>query len=301
VSTPPVERGSIQESRPGTAPRSRETLPSRGTVDLLIRFAVKVAISIISVLLLWFAWWAIVTITHPAPYVACTPNQAFAAITSNWSSLRPLVWQTVKQTVDGLIAGTVCGFALAVLMSRLRLVEQLIYPTIITSQAIPIIALAPILVLIFSYTLTPIVIVVALFVFFPITINTLGAFKAVDRDLLDLARVLGARRWRRFMFIEVPSVVPGFLSGLKIGSVYAVSGAIIAQLYDTTGSSLAFNQQRAAIDLSVPLAYGDTIVMTALSLLSFLLAVAIGFVATPWLHRDIAPWRPWAGRTGSVE
>jgi ABC-type nitrate/sulfonate/bicarbonate transport system permease component len=265
------------------------------------RFTINLLASLVSVLLLWFVWWAIVAYAHPASYVACTPAQAFDAITSNWSSLSPLVWQTVRETTYGLAAGTVCGFALAVFMSRLRLVEQLLYPTIITSQAIPIIALAPILVLIFNFTLTPIVIVVGLFVFFPITINTLGAFKAVDRDLLDLARVLGARRWRRFTFIELPSAVPGFLSGLKIGSVYAVSGAIIAQVYDTVSySSLAFNQQHALNDLSIPLVYGDTMVMTALSLLSFLVAVAIGYVATPWLHRDVAPHWPWAGRTEPV-
>lgn len=266
------------------------------------RFIRNLGASAISVGIIWFAWWAIVTYAHVQSYVACTPAQAFDEITQHWSILSPLIWATVRETLYGLAAGTASGVLLATFMSRFRVVEQLLYPTIILSQAIPIIALAPILVLIFNFTLTPIIVIVALFVFFPIAINTLGAFKAVDRDLLDLARVLGARRWRRFAVIEVPSVIPGFLTGLKIGSVYAVSGAVIAQLYDTTsGASLGLSQYHALQDFSIPLAYGDTMVMTALSLLSFLLVVALGYVATPWLHRDVAPRWPWAGRTGSIE
>lgn len=254
---------------------------------------------IISLAVIWFVWWALVRGLHVAVYVACTPAQAFDAITQNWSTLSPLVWATMRETVYGLLIGTACGAVFAIVMSRLRIVELLLYPPIITSQAVPIIALAPILVLIFNFTLTPIVMIVTLFVFFPITVNTLGALKAVDRDLLDLTRALGARRWRRFAFIELPSALPGFLSGLKIASVYAVSGAIIGQLYDTVNNaSLAINQTRAVNDFRIPLVYGDTMLMTVLSLVMFLAAVAIGYLATPWLHRDVA--RPWS-RAGKTE
>lgn len=265
----------------------------------LVRILVAPAISL---LVIWFAWWGIVTWFHVQSFIACTPAQAFDAVTSNWSSLlSPLVWATVRETVYGLLAGTGCGVVLAVLMSRLRVIELLLYPPIITSQAVPIIALAPILVLIFNYTLTPIVTIVALFVFFPITINTLAALKGVDRDLLDLTRVLGAKRARRFALIEVPAALPGFLSGLRIASVYAVSGAIIGQFYDTSGDSLGHDQYIQFGRLNIPLVYGETMIMTALSLAMFLVVVAIAYLATPWLRRDVAPRWSRAGRTGSTE
>jgi ABC-type nitrate/sulfonate/bicarbonate transport system permease component len=275
---------------------------ARGGRFLTHRYTMNVAAAALSIGAIWFGWWAAVTGLHAKSYVACTPAQAFDAITQNWSFLQPLVWSTIQLTFFGFAAGTIAGLLLATVMSRVRLLEQLLYPTVITSQAIPVVALAPLLVLIFNFTDTPIVIVVAVFTFFPITINTLGAFKAVDPDLVDLARALGSRRWRRFTVIELPSAVPGLLAGLKIASVYAVSGAIISELFDTTSaSSLGYNQARAIASYNTPLIYGDTIVMTVMSLVWFLAVVGLGYLATPWLHRDEAPrwWR--GGRTDVIE
>jgi ABC-type nitrate/sulfonate/bicarbonate transport system permease component len=265
------------------------------------RFSRNVLAAVASLALILLAWQAAIDWFHVPSYVACTPLQAIDAIRTNWSVLSPLVFATVRETFYGFAAGTASGLALAVLMSRFHLFERLTYPVLITSQAIPIVALAPILVLIFNFTLTPIVIVVALFVFFPITINTLGALKSVDRDLLGLTRVLGAKRWRTLVFIELPSALPAFLSGLRIGGVYAVSGAILAQLYDTTTGSLAVHQSTALSSFQTPEVYGDTLLMTAMSLLWFLLVVWIGYLATPWLRRSTAPRWPWRARTDPTD
>ncbi len=265
------------------------------------RFVRNVLAAIVSVALILLAWQWAVEYFHVKSYVACTPSQAFDAIRTDWPVLRPLVWATVRQTIYGFVAGTVCGFVLAVIMSRFALFERLTYPAIITSQAIPIVALAPILVLIFNFTLTPIVIVIALFVFFPITINTLTALKNVDKDLMNLSRVLGAKKWRTLVYIELPSALPSFMSGMRIGSVYAVSGAILAQLYDTTTGSLAVHQTTALSSFQTPAVYGDTILMTAMSLAWFLVVVWIGYLATPWTRRATAPKWPWRARTESTD
>lgn len=262
------------------------------------------AAAVLAVGLIVGIWQWIVTADHTPSYVACTPAQAFDAITQNWSTLAPLVWSTLRETAYGLLIGVGCGFAFAVVMSRSRLVEQLLYPILITSQAVPIIAVAPILVLIYSFTLTPILVVAALFVFFPVTINTLAGFRNVDPELRALARVLGAKRWRTFLRVELPSASTGLLSGLKISSVYAVSGVVLAQLFDTvSGDSLGFNQESALSSYRTSLVFGDTILMAAMGLFWFLVTVWIGYAVTPWRHRDTTPrWlRRGGGRTPHVD
>ncbi len=250
--------------------------------------------SVTSLVVFVAAWQAVIAIFHPAPYVIPTPHDTYFAVTHNWSSIWPLAVGTFRETLYGFAAGAVLGFFLAVAMYKVRIFRSLSYPFIIASQAIPIIAIAPILVLVIGFNIYPTIIIVAWIVFFPVTINTLDGFLNLDADLLNLTRVLGARRWRRFWFVELPGAVTPLFSGLKIGAAYAVTGAIIGEQADSSGSSL-FQYQFAANNSSrTDLVYGLTIVMMAIGLLWFVLIVGLDHLATPWKHRPTS--RRWRDR-----
>jgi len=238
-------------------------------------------------------WQAIIVWGHVASYIAPRPLVALQAITSNWSILWPLTSWTIKETVYGLVAGAVIGVVFGVIMAKVPLLARTVYPVLIMSQAIPIVALALPLVLILGFSLMPKVVIVAWIVFFPVTVNLLDGLNNVDKDLLTLARVLGASRLKTFFVIEVPGAITPLFSGLKIGATYAVTGAIIAELAASSGSSLAEYQRAQAGQLNAAGVYGTTILMTAIGISWFLLMLGAEYMATPWRRRSVARrgWR----------
>ena len=130
-------------------------------------------------------------------------------------------------------------------------------------------------------------------VFFPVTVNVLDGLSHVDQDLVSLARVYGASRWRTFVHIEIPASASPIFSGLKIGATYAVSGAIIGELFGSLNSSLAIYQEHANSNLNTAAVYGTTMLMTAIGISWFLLVLGLEILATPWLRRSVARRPLW--------
>ena len=257
------------------------------------KVARNVGVPVLSIVLLFALWQGIVVVFHVAPYIAPRPRQAVLAVTQNWSTLWPLVLGTIRETVYGFIAGAVLGVGLGVIMAKVPVLQRLVYPVLVLSQAVPIIALAAPLVLILGFSVTPKVVIVAWIVFFPVTVNVLDGLSHVDQDLVNLARVYGAPRWRTFIQIEIPATATPLFSGLKIGATYAVTGAIIGELAASDGSSLALYQEHANTNLNTAAVYGTTMLMTVIGISWFLLVVVAEVFATPWQRRTVARrgWR----------
>jgi ABC-type nitrate/sulfonate/bicarbonate transport system permease component len=254
----------------------------------------NVGVPVLSLALLLAIWQGIIVVFHVAPYIAPRPWQAVLAVTQNWSTLWPLALATVRETVYGFVLGAILGVGLGVVMAKVPVLQRMVYPVLVLSQAVPIIALAAPLVLILGFGAKPIVVIVVWIVFFPVTVNTLDGLSHVDKDLLNLARVYGAPRWRTFLQIEIPASATPMFSGLKIGATYAVTGAIIGELYSSSGgTSLALYQEHANSNLNVAAVYGTTMLMTAIGISWFLLVVGTEVLATPWQRRTVArrPWR----------
>ncbi len=254
----------------------------------------NVGVPILSFVLLLLVWQWVVVGFHVASYIAPRPRQAFLAVTQNWSALWPLILGTIRETVYGFFVGAALGLGLGVIMAKVPVLQRIVYPVLVLSQAVPIIALAAPLVLILGFSVTPKVVIVAWIVFFPVTVNVLDGLTHVDKDLLNLARVYGASRWRTFIHIEIPATATPLFSGLKIGATYAVTGAIIGELAASDGASLALYQEHANANLNTAAVYGTTMVMTAIGITWFLLVVGVEVFATPWQRRTVA--RRWRRR-----
>jgi ABC-type nitrate/sulfonate/bicarbonate transport system permease component len=206
----------------------------------------------------------------------------------NWPQLWPLTLATINETVIGFFCGAVLGVGLGVLLAKRRFAQRVIYPILVLSQAIPIIALAPPLVLVLGFNLAPKVVIVAWVVFFPVTVSVLDGLSNVDRDLLTLARAYGASPWRTFRAIEIPAASTSLFSGLKIGATYAVTGAIIGELAASSGSSLAMFQHAQSAQLDAAGVYGTTLIMTTIGIGWFGLVALVEFFTTPWKRRSVA-------------
>jgi ABC-type nitrate/sulfonate/bicarbonate transport system permease component len=255
--------------------------------------------SIISVLAVFVIWGVIVHIFSVEEFVVPTPTQSIKAVIDNWSDIWPLALETLWETVVGFVAGAIIGFVLAVAISQSSLIRNLLYPSLVAGQAVPIIAVAAPLVIILGFGLLSKVAIVAWIVFFPVTVSVVDGLASVDSDLLNLAKVMGGSPARVFFRIKLPATITPMFSGLKIGATYAVAGAVIGELVASQGESLAGYQRAANGFLNTALVYGVTLVMTAIGISWFLLVVLVERLTTPWRHRSTARSRGLV-RTGNT-
>jgi ABC-type nitrate/sulfonate/bicarbonate transport system permease component len=181
----------------------------------------NVGIPLLSLAVLLGLWQAIVVVFNVAPYIMPRPFDAIRAVTDNWSLLWPLILGTIRETVYGFVCGALLGLGLGVIMAKVSFLQKFLYPLLVLSQAVPIIALAPPLVLILGFGIAPKVFIVIWVVFFPVAVNVFDGLTHVDQDLVNLARVYGASRRRTFLQIEIPASTTPIFSGLKIGAIVA--------------------------------------------------------------------------------
>ena len=144
-----------------------------------MRTAARIVLPLALTALVFVFWWAVVHIFSIPQYVLPTPRSVFHTIGSDWSVLQPATIQTVKEFVIGFLIGVAVGFALAVVMAHSKILQRGLYPLLIASQAIPIIAIAAALVIWLGFGLAPKIAIVALIVFFPVVVNVLDC--SVDR------------------------------------------------------------------------------------------------------------------------
>jgi ABC-type nitrate/sulfonate/bicarbonate transport system permease component len=150
---------------------------------------------------------------------------------------------------------------------------------------VPIVGLAPILVILFGFDLTPKLVIVSLICFFPITVNAVDGFKSVDPDLISLMRTMGARRRRIFRDVEWPAALPYVFSGAKVAVTYSVIGAIFAEWAGSSeGLGYLLNQSRDQFDTS--LAFSAMVILTVMGIGLYLSVAAAERILLPWYHDE---------------
>lgn len=244
---------------------------------------------VVAIALIFVAWKLLLVVTGLPPYVIPTPGAAFGVLLDNIPMMKQLTAQTLGETFYGYIAGAVLGVVLAVIMAQVPLVHRLLYPALITSQAVPIVAIAAPLVIIFGFGLTPKLIIVAWIVFFPVVVNVLDGLASVDQDQVNLARLLGGTRLRTFMIVRLPACIGPLFSGLKIGACYAVTGAVIGEWTASSHIGLGTYLLTANAQMNTAGVYGAMLLLTAIGIGSFILVVIVEHFATPWRSRMTAP------------
>lgn len=245
----------------------------------------------VAMLVLLGVWQAIVSVFHVPAFVIPSPVATISALFQNEVMIRGLLWQTFKETLAGYLVGAAVGVLLAVMMSQLPGLGRLLYPALVTSQAIPIVGIAAPLVIIFGFGMTPKLIIVAWIVFFPVVVNMMDGLAHIDRDQINLARLLGATRLRTFLYIRLPACLGPLFSGLKIGASYAVTGAVIGEWTASSKMGLGTYLLAANAQMNSVGVYGAMLLMTLIGIGSFAMLLLLEYGAMPWRHRATSPWR----------
>lgn len=146
-----------------------------------------------------------------------------------FDKLIPAAWVTFQEILLGFFYGSAVGLTLGTAIFHSRVLRQAILPLVIGTQSIPVIAIAPILIIWFGFGMSPKVIVAALIVFFPVTVTTISGLASVDRDMINLMDSLGASKWQIFSKVRFPAALPFIFAGLKNAAAISAIGAIVGE------------------------------------------------------------------------
>lgn len=228
-------------------------------------------------------WEVVVRVRNTEPYVLPAPSRIWSAFFDIRGTLPGHLKTTAIESVYGLAWAAVVGVALATLIASIPLVRRVLYPLLVVSQTIPMVALAPLLIIWFGFGISSKVIVVALFGFFPIVVSTVDGLLAADRDLVALVRSMGANRWQVLRLVRIPAALPAFFAGLKIAAAYAVTGAVVGE-YLGASSGLGVVILRAQHAYRADRVFVATVVVALASIALFAAVQLIARLATPWMY-----------------
>jgi ABC-type nitrate/sulfonate/bicarbonate transport system permease component len=222
------------------------------------------------------------------PFLVPSPSEIAQSLWADRSLLLDNGWVTLQEVLAGFALSVVAGVAFAVVLHLSPMLRRAFYPLLIASQTVPIVVVAPILVVWLGFGIGPKLVIIALICFFPITVNTLDGLRSVDPDLLKMMRTLDASRLQTFRRVEGPSALPYFFSGAKIAVAVAVIGAVFGE-WAGSSSGLGHLIQQASAQLQTARTFAAVVVLSALAIVLFgLLAV---------IERRVAWWGPRSTRT----
>lgn len=248
-----------------------------------MKFFVRYLPSFLFFIFLIALWEVIVNIFKINPHVLPAPSAIVVAYSDHAVFLIPHIGQTMLETSIGLALAIVLGVLVAIVLGLSSLVRKTLYPLLIISQTIPIIALAPLLLIWFGFTLLPKIIVVTLFCFFPIAVALFDGIQKVNPQIIKLLQSMGASRLQILYLAELPGALPSFFSGLRIAAAYSVTGAIVGE-YVGGYQGLGIYMQTAAHSYAVSLVFVTIVITSLLSLILFGGVSLLEHIFIPW-HR----------------
>jgi NitT/TauT family transport system permease protein len=227
------------------------------------------------------AWAGAVRLFAIPDYLLPSPEKVFQRIVHD----RALFWKhslaTLPVIVIGFLVSVVFGVLLALAVVLNRTAERALMPLIVGSQTIPKIAIAPLFVVWLGFGLQPKVAVTFLITFFPVVVATIAGLKAVEPDMLDMVRSMGASPTRTMLKVQIPTALPQFFSGLKIAITSAVVGAIVAEFVGSdTGLGYLLLTSTATLDGS--LVWSALLILVVIGVALFAIIARLEKAVIPW-------------------
>jgi NitT/TauT family transport system permease protein len=238
--------------------------------------------------ILVLVWAAIVRAEYYAPFILPSPS----AVANRWweiasdGTLKKHTLVTLNEVLTGLFFGVVAAFWFGYLIAKSRVVAYTLTPYLVALQAVPIVAIAPLLIIWFGPSTQSKVIICALLVFFPMLVNTVIGMRSIPPELRDLMRSLEANPLQTFWHLDLPAALPVVLGGLKVSATLSVIGAVVGEFVSASeGLGYLVNFGRGTYDTELVIA--AVLTLTALALVLYGLAA--------WLEHVLLVWQ----RTGS--
>ncbi|MGD6801111.1 ABC transporter permease [Rossellomorea aquimaris] len=234
------------------------------------------------VILFFLIIWQIGAALYNKPFILPTPGEIAAEL---WELKAVLIIKHLPSTMIiiliGLAFSVAIGITLAVLMNFSKSAERAFYPILIASQTIPIIALAPIFVLWFGYSIWSKIVVTVLITFFPITVSTFDGLRSVSKDLKELMLTMGAGKREVFLKLSVPSALPHFFSGLKVAVTLSVIGAAIGEWLGAE-AGLGYFSRRMMTQFNGAAVFAPIVLLSIAGIVLFLLVTLCENIFLKW-------------------
>jgi len=232
------------------------------------------------------AWEALVWLTGVPPYILPPPSRVAVVLVGRFDLLiEQAVW-TATEMVLGLALGLTLGATLAVIFAASAGWRRWALPLVIVSQAIPVIAVAPLLVLWLGYGMASKVVMAALVIFFPVVSSLYDGLRRTDPGWIELAQTMNASPRAVLLQIRLPAALPAFASGARIAAAVAPIGAVIGEWVGAS-AGLGFLMTQSLARGQTPLAFAALVILC-------LLGLAL-YTATDWLARRLVPWQSFQG------
>lgn len=236
---------------------------------------------IVAAVVLIAVWELAVRTLGIAPYLLPSPLKVWHAFGELRTSVNDDIVTTMTEAVLGLVIGAAIGVVMATSLWLWPFARRAVLPLLVISQTVPIVVLAPLLVLWFGLGLTPKVLVVTLATFFPVVVATVQGLLTVDQEQLDLMRTMRASPKDVARHVVIPSALPSFFSGLRLAASYAVTQAVVGEWVGAT-SGLGLLLTRAQRSFRIDRVFVAVAVITFFSVLLYIVIDQISRLLMPW-------------------
>lgn len=245
----------------------------------------SVVIPVFMVIVAIAAWQAHIMINQVPRYIMPAPLDVVNALFTDWGTLSPSLLVTLRITFMALGLALVGGVGLAIILVQSRWIELALFPFAVILQVTPMIAIAPLLIIYMPDTQSALLTCAFVVAFFPILSNMVAGLKSVDHNLLNLFELYGASRWQTLIHLKLPSSMPYFAAGLRIGGGLSLIAAVVAEFAAGSagkGSGLAFRLLESGYRLNYPRLYAALVLLMVTGVAIFALTSLISWAM---LHR----------------
>jgi len=230
-------------------------------------------------------WEAVVRIYDIQPYVLPGPLSVLRTLVGDWGVLSQSLATTLLTTLEGFVAASIGGIALALLFNQSKWLEYSLFPYAVILQVTPVIAIAPLL-LIYLPQQTAVIVCAWIVAFFPVLSNTTLGLNSVDRNLAGLFQLYGASRLQTLRYLKLPAALPFILGGLRIAGGLSLIGAVVAEIAAGTagaGSGLAFRIAESGYRLNIPRMFAALLLLSLAGIVIYgVLALISHLVLRRW-------------------
>ena len=238
-------------------------------------------VALIAILII--GWYFVAKVSGLSSFILPTPLDVIQAGWETRNLLLNAVSVTLLATGIGLVLALIAGIGIAIIIDFWPLARRALYPILVVSQTIQVLAIAPIMIIWFGFGLTPTLLIVVLFCFFPLAISTTDGLTSSDPDLIALLRAMGANKKQIWRMVRMPSALPSFFSGLRLAVTYSVVAATIGEWVGGS-SGLGLYMLRSKNALATDQVFVAMFITSLLSIALFMLVYGIERITLPWYH-----------------
>ena len=230
---------------------------------------VQIAAPLLLGLLVLCGWQGFCRLDHIPPYILPAPGDIGASLLANRATLLHALWSTMKVTLMALALSVAIGVTIAFVLVQSRILENSLLPYVILMQVTPIVAIAPLIIVLVKAPAVALVVCATVIAIFPIISNTLQGLRSVDPGLADYFSMNKASRLQLLLRLRIPSALPMFLAGLRISAGLSLVGAVVAEFVAGTGgtsSGLAYEILQSGFQLDIPRMFASLALITVAGL-----------------------------------